>query len=268
VPRNSAKGAATPWLVVVAVGVLVVALVLALKLIPRLNSGQKVLDGARPAFTAERVAGDRAGIKMVSSIVDLADPIVTQSGGGAGEVPKLVAFVAGRSGLSQAAVLAALQKNFPHTTALLETLPLSGVTAELPGLEAFLAKTLKVTPAQLSVALSANFPRLYQSIKALPTVTNGWTNVPATSALTRFNGAPVRSVPDVRTYFSADVIPVLEQQRANFASLNGTSRVDWIAPLVLAIGIIVVIYGLLMIILTRRAAARPVAAAAAATISR
>ena len=68
-------------------------------------------------------------------------------GGAAAEVPKLVAFVSQKTGLSQAAVLAALQKNFPHTTALLETIPLSSVTTELPGLLAFLEKTLKVYQA-------------------------------------------------------------------------------------------------------------------------
>ena len=65
-------------------------------------------------------------------------------GGAAAEVPKLIAFVSQKTGLSQAAVVAALQKNFPHTTALLETIPLSSVTAELPGLLAFLEKTLHV----------------------------------------------------------------------------------------------------------------------------
>ena len=68
---------------------------------------------------------------------------MTPQGGAAAEVPKLIAFVSQKTGLSQAAVVAALQKNFPHTTALLETIPLSSVTAELPGLLAFLEKTLQ-----------------------------------------------------------------------------------------------------------------------------
>jgi len=57
-----------------------------------------------------------------------------------------VAFVSKKTGLSQAAVLAALKKNFPHTTALLEAIPLSSVASEIPGLVAFLAKTLHATP--------------------------------------------------------------------------------------------------------------------------
>src|SRR6202035_4991068 len=106
-------------------------------------------NAAQPAFSHARVTGDRAGINIISNDVNLADPIVTPQGGAAAEVPKLVAFVAQKTGLSQAAVLAALTKNFPHTTALLETIPLSAVTAELPGLVSFLATTLHTTPAQV-----------------------------------------------------------------------------------------------------------------------
>ena len=231
-------------LVVVVVGIVVVGLVLVLNLIPRLNNGQKVLDHARPGLSAARVSGDRAGINMVSSIVDLADPIVTPAGGAAGEVPKLIAFVSSRSGLPPAAVVAALQKNFPHTLALLQAIPLAAVNAEIPKLVAFLATALKTTPANVVAALNASFPRLSQSINALPKVVGGWDNVPGTANLTRFNGTPVKRVPDVRTYFSADVIPVLETQRANFATLDGTSKINWIAPLVLIVGIVVILYGL------------------------
>ena len=141
--RSGSRAGVLEWVVVLVVGVLVVTLVLGLGLISRLDDGQKVLNAAQPAFTAQRVAGDRAGINIISKDVNLADPIVTAQGGAAAEVPKLVAFVAQKTGLSQAAVLAALQKNFPHTTALLQTIPLSSVTTELPGLLAFLEKTLK-----------------------------------------------------------------------------------------------------------------------------
>ena len=109
------------WLIVALVGVVVVVLVLGLNLFGRLGAGQDVLDEARPAFTEERVQGDRAGITIVSQIVDLADPIATPRGGAAAEVPKLVAFVSKETGLSEAQVLATLTKEFPHTTALLQT---------------------------------------------------------------------------------------------------------------------------------------------------
>ena len=144
--------------VVLVVGVGVVALVLVLSLIPRVSNGQELLDALRPANVAARVQGDRDGITMVSAIVDTEDPIMTAEGGAAAEVPKLIAFVSQQTGLSQAEVVAALQENFPHTTALLLAIPLSSVTEELPGLFAFLEKTLGVTEAELLEALGANFP--------------------------------------------------------------------------------------------------------------
>lgn len=186
--RFGSRTGVLQWVVVLFVGVLVVALVLALNLIPRLGDGQKVLDGARPAFAPERVAADRAGIDVISKVVQLADPIVTPRGGGAAEVPALLAYVAKAQHISPAQALALLQKDYPHTTALLQAIPLSAVTRELPGLVAFLAKTLKMTPAQVNSALETNFPALSQSIANLPTVTNGWDRIPGIAGLTRFDG--------------------------------------------------------------------------------
>jgi hypothetical protein len=233
--------------VVLVVGVLVVAAVLGLDLIPRLDAGQKVLNAARPAFTQQRVAGARAGIDFISANVAMADPIVTPQGGAAAEVPQLIAFVAQKTGLTPAAVVAALQHNFPQTTALLETIPLSSVTEELPKLLAFLEQTLHVSQAQLLGAMKTSFPRLTLAITNLPTVTSGWDHIQGIDGLTRFDGTPVQSVPDLRTYFGSDVIPVLETQQANFRSLDGTSAVDWIAPLLLAVGLIVILLAGVMI---------------------
>src|SRR5438128_1143817 len=140
--KSGSRSGVLQWVVVLVVGVLVATVVLGLSLIPRLNDGQKVLDGARPAFAPDRVTGARAGIDIISKDVDMADPIMTAQGAAAAEVPKLIAFVSEKTGLSQAAVVAALKQNFPHTTALLQTIPLSAVTAELPGLLAFLEKAL------------------------------------------------------------------------------------------------------------------------------
>jgi hypothetical protein len=246
--REATAGA---W-VVLAVGAGVVALVLVLSLVPRVSNGQELLDALRPANDAARIHGDRAGINMVSAIVDTEDPIMTPEGGAAAEVPKLIAFAAEQTGLSEAAVLGALQQNFPHTTALLQAIPLSAVTAELPGLFTFLEQALNVTEAQLLTALQANFPGLAQAITNLPAVTNGWNNVQNIAGATRFDGTPIKTVPDVRTYFSSDVIPVLESQRENYENLVSTSSIDFIGPLVLAVGIVVIVYGLLMLLLARR----------------
>ena len=244
---GTSRSAILQWVVVLVVGVLVVTLVLGLNLPSRLDGGQKVLNAAKPTFAAQRVAGDRAGMNLISGDVNLANPIMNAQGGAAAEVPGLVAFVAKKTGLSQAAVLAALQKNFPHILALLQTIPLSSVTAELPGLLAFLEKALKVTPTQLVAALQTSFPALTQSIVNLPTVTAGWDQIQNIDGLTRFDGSPVQSVPQLRTYFSADLIPVLQTQRANYNSLDGTSTVNWIAPLLLIIGLVVIVFALAMI---------------------
>jgi hypothetical protein len=227
--------------VVFVVGVAVVALVLALSLIPRVSNGQKLLDALRPANTQQRVAGDRVGINMVSTIVDAEDPVMTASGGAAAEVPKLIAFVSQKTGLSQPQVATVLQSKFPHVAALLHAIPFSAVTAELP------AVLKALGPGGAGV-----IPRLAQTVSAAPLVTSGWNSVPGTTGVTSFNGTPVRTVPQVRTYFSSDVIPVLERQRSNYEYLTSTSKIDFIGPLVLIIGIVVILYGLLMVLLAWR----------------
>jgi hypothetical protein len=265
--KSGSRSGVLQWVVVLVVGVFVVTLVLGLNLIPRLNDGQKVLNAARPAFASDRVAGTRAGIDIISRDVDTADPIMNPQGGAAAEVPKLVAFVSQKTGLSQAQVLAALQKNFPHTTALLQTIPLSSVTAELPGLLTFLEKTLHVSQAQLIAALHTSFPALAQAITNLPTVTTGWDNIQGIDGLTRFDGTPVQSVPQLRTYFSSDLIPVIESQQSNFKSLDGTSSVDWIAPLLLIVGLVVIVFAVVMIWLNLRGrASRGLAVAGASVV--
>jgi hemoglobin-like flavoprotein len=245
------------WVVVLGVGILVVAVVLGLNLIPRLSAGQKVLSEARPAFRpASRVTADRAGINIISQDVNMADPLMERSGGGAGEVGGAVAFVAAREHLSDAGALALLQKDFPHTTALLQAIPLSAVTAELPRLEALLEKLLRLSPAQLAVALKADFPALAQAIAYLPMVTHHWDSIAGIGGLTRFDGTPVLTVPQLRDYFSDDVIPVLERQRTHFDSLDGTSSVSWIAPLLLIVGIVVVLFAAMMILRSWRGQVR------------
>lgn len=249
------RGQATAgWATVLGVGAVVVVLVLGLNLFGRLSGGNDLLNDARPAFTEQRVSGARGGIDIISRVADLTQPITTSKGGAAAEVPKLIAFVSKGTGLSQAEVLAALNKQFPHTAALLSALPLSAVTAELPGLQQFLAKSLSLSPAQLRAALASGFPGLAQVIGALPDVTNGYDAVPGTERLTRFSGTPVRTVPEVRDYFSKDVIPVLERQQQHFQDLDDPwPPVNVFAPLLLVVGLLVMAYGGAMLAMTRRA---------------
>ncbi len=255
------------WSVVLLVGVLVVGLVLGLGLFPRLAAGQRVLDGAGPAFTEERVAGARAGIEIVSSAVDTVDPIMTPEGGAAAEVGPLVEFVATQANLTPDQVLAALQGSFPHTYALLNAIPLSEVSAEIPQLVTFLSTTLGISEEEVLQAVQANFPNLAQAITALPTATEGWNDVPGSGGLTRFDGSSVTTVPQVRDYFSEDVIPVLEEQQQNTVALAGTGGVSFLAMLLLVAGLVVIVFGILMMVLsTAGPLPRPLATAAWSTV--
>ena len=241
------NAASRAWLVVALVGAIVVLLVLALQLVPRLTGGQEVIDAAKPAMTDERVAGDRAGIDFISKLVDTADPLVTAQGGGAAEVPKLIGIVTKATGLTDAQVLAVLKKEAPHTTALLQALPLSDVTGELPALREFLATTLKLSPEDLQSALSESFPRLTQTLAAASPVTTGWNVIPGTEQLTRFDGTtPVRSVPELRDYFSADLVAAVAANKEDFNKVAAKGGVGYIPWLLSAIGIVVLLFGLLM----------------------
>ncbi|HSV64370.1 MAG TPA: hypothetical protein VLJ59_00490 [Mycobacteriales bacterium] len=234
------------WVLVTVVGILVVALVRALSLYPRLGGGQELLDGVRPAFDPDRVAGDKASVAFISTAVDTLDPVLTAQGGAAAEVPKLVAFVSTQTGLPQADVLALLQKEFPHTTGLLTALPLSAVSEEIPKLVAFLANTLKIGQSQVLSAIRTNFPNLYQAITTLPAVTGGWSSVPGIPRLTRFSGAQVISVKQLRDYFKDDVVPLVERQRANFETVDRTwPRLTVFPPLLVVVGVLVTVYGLI-----------------------
>jgi hypothetical protein len=235
------------WFVVILVGAGVLALVFGFSLFPRLEAGQRVVDRLDPAFTSTAAAGDRAGIDFLSTAVDTLDPIVTANGGGSGEVPKLVAFVSEKTGMSKEEVLATLQDKFPHTTALLQAVPLSDVSAELPKLVQFLATALNTTPEAVQALLEENFPHLYQAITALPAVTDGWDNVPGTEKLTRFDGTPARSATDIRDYYSQDVIPVVENHTTDMERLADWSpRVNYFPQLLTAVGGLALAVGVLM----------------------
>jgi hypothetical protein len=82
-------------------------------------------------------------------------------------------------------------------------------------------------------------------------VTSGWDNVPGTAGAKNFEGGPVHTVPELVAYFGNDVIPVLEKQRRHWVTLTSTSRINFIAWLVLAIGAIAILYGVLMVLIAR-----------------
>ena len=240
------------WLVVTLVGIVVAGGVLVLGLFPRLDGGQLVLDGLRPAFVEQRVAGMEAGTAIVSNIAAMADPIVDVQGGAAGEVGALVELVAGATGLSAADVLAAVETNFPHVYHLLLALPLDAVSAEIPGLLTFVAENSEVGDANaVLAAITANTPRLAQAITNLLVVTGGFREIPGIAPLTRFDGTPVRSIPELTDYFKDDVVAGVRAVAADYRTLDTTAPpVDMFPPLLLVVGILVIIYGGAMLTLT------------------
>lgn len=247
--RNSSSLA---WFVVVVAGVVVLAIVWGLELFPRLDAGQDVLDGARPIFTEERIVGDRVGITMIGNVADMVDPIIDAEGGAADEVVPLVELVAGATGLAPADVLAAIEANFPHTYHLLLALPLDQVSAEIPGLLTFVAKNSDVGDADaVLAAITANTPHLAQAITNLLVVTGGFREIPGIAPLTRFDGSPVRSIPELTDYFEADVVAGVRAVAADYRTLDTTAPpVDMFPPLLLVVGILVIIYGGAMLTLT------------------
>ena len=122
--------ASRAWMGVVVVGVVVVALVVALQLIPRMNAGQEVIDAAKPATSDAAVEGLVGGTSVLSQYVDLADPLMTRKGESNRELRRLVTMIKRKTGVSAERARAVLRREAPHTEALLRAAPFSGVAAE------------------------------------------------------------------------------------------------------------------------------------------
>ncbi|WP_240163710.1 hypothetical protein [Mycolicibacterium sphagni] len=242
------------WAGVTLVGVIVVILVVSWQLFPRLTAAQTLVDDLTPAFTPDRVIGDRAGIQMVSVATNSADSIMYPDDA-AGEMPKLVGSIAQRSGRSEADVQAMLRKDFPHITALLNS-NLTGVSGELPKLVHYLGTVLYLTPDQVQHMLQTDYPKIYQVIVSLPKLTSGWKAVPGTENLTRFDGTPVHTMPQLRDYLSEELIAPVERQQGNFRPLGVRGGVGFLAPLLLVLGLVVIAFGTLMVVVTWRSVPR------------
>lgn len=238
-------GASRAWLGVAIVGVVTVALVVVLSLIPRMSAGQEFVDAAEPGFTDERVAGTRAGVELVSQYVDFADPLLTARGGAHREVRSLVRLIRRELGISSAQARKILRREAPHAEALMRALPLERVAEEIPILTAYLATTMTVSEDELAATLETSFPRLAQVLTRLPNVTDGWNDVPGIEGLTRLAGdKPVRTVPGLRKYVRDDVVPLVAAERDEFKSLAGTFGVGYIGYLLVLVGLVLFAYGL------------------------
>ena len=237
--------ASRAWIGVAVAGLLVVALVIGLQLIPRLTAGQDVIDAAKPALTDSAVAGELAGTDLVSEYVDLADPLMTQ-GGAVREVPKLITMIARKTGVSETRARRVLRREAPHTEALLRALPFSGVARERRRLTQYLSSTLNITPEDLQDQLARDFPRLFQMLAELPSVTDGWRSVPGVEDLERFDGqTPVKTAPQLRDYLRDDLVATLAEEKDRFQALAGSGGIGYIPYLLLILGSVTIAFGLL-----------------------
>jgi hypothetical protein len=239
------------WVGVAVIGLIFLIVVLGLQLFPRLGAAQNLIEDARPAFTADRIAGDVAGVDMVSVAVNTLDPAM-YPGRADVEWPKLISLIAERTGRSEADVRDRLMRTFPYSFALLNSFPLSDASAELPAVMDFIATTLHMTMDQWRQTLAKDFPALNQMIDNAPKLTRDWNTVPGEQKMTRFDGAPVRTMPQVRDYFAKDLIPAFDRQQANFRGLDTFGGAGFLAPLLFALGIAMILFGTLMARATSR----------------
>jgi hypothetical protein len=249
------KSVPLAWAGVTLVGVIVIILVVSWQLFPRLTAAQSMVDDLSPAFTVDRVTGARGGVEMVSAATDAAD-VMMPPDGAAAEVPKLIDFIAQRTGKSSDDAQQMLRDDFPFINGFLTSLPLPEVSAELPKLVHYLGTVLFMTPDQVDNMLRTDYPKIYQVIVNLPKLTAGWDAIPGTEHLTRFDGAAVRTMPQLRTYLSQEVVAPVERQQGNFRPLGVRGGVGFLAPLLLALGAVVIIFGTTMVVMTRRGVPR------------
>ena len=244
---QSAPPGRLAWSVVAGAGVLLIALTFALQLFPRMSAAEDVVDRLRPAFDEQRVEGLRAGVDMLHQAVLFGDPIATRRDGGFAEARRLVTFVSQRTNVSPARVRADLRRRAPRTTALLQAIPLTSASAEVQPLLADLARRLGMRREQLVATLRRSTPRLAQTLLGLRPVATGWREIPGTARMTRFDGTPARRMPAIDAYLGQDLVPVLENRRASFRDVSEPwPPLTYLPPLVLAIGVLAVLYGLLM----------------------
>jgi hypothetical protein len=236
------------WLVVILVGVFVLSLVFILQLFHRLDDAQALLDDADHLFRDDMVLAQRNASDAVDLAVnDVLDPIVTEQGGAAAEVPQLITFVADNSELSEAEVLAALEDTVPHTTALLLAIPLEDVTEELPALIALVSQATGLSEPEVSAAIETNFPALASAIDGLPTITGEWFTLE--TGLTDVNEEQIAGIPGIAEYVDTRIVDVTERQRVNFQHTNEIwPNLEVIPWLLVVIALVVVAFGSLMLV--------------------
>jgi hypothetical protein len=237
-------GASRAWMGVVALGVVVIALVIGLQLIPRLSAGQELIDTAAPALSGAAIKGEVGGTQLLSQYVDLADPLMTRKGRSREELGRLVSMIKQKTGISASRARALLRHAAPHTEALLRAVPFSGVANERRRLTAYLSRTLNIAAEDLQNEFATSFPRIYELLSDLPSITSGWYDVPGVEGLTRFDGTPVKTMPQLRDYLRDDVVASADAEHGRFQALAGSGGIGYIPWLLLVLGAGLAIFGL------------------------
>jgi hypothetical protein len=236
--------ASRAWMGVVAVGVVIMALVVGLQLVPRLSAGQQLVDAAEPAMTDAAVKGEVGGTQLISQYVDLADPLMTRKGHSRQELRRLVTMIKRKTGVSAERARALLHREAPHTEALLRAVPFSGIADERRRLTAYLSRTLNLPPENLQDEIARSFPRIYETLSELPSVTSGWYDVPGVEGLTRFDGKRVRTMAQVRDYLRDDLVASVDEEHDHFQALAGSGGIGYIPWLLLVLGAGLAVFGL------------------------
>jgi hypothetical protein len=241
------------WTAVVAAGLFLLIVAGAWQYVPRLGDAGTLVQRLEPAFEPARVTGLRAGTDLAVRAVSFGDPLMSAAGAAA-EYPKLITFVAERSGLSRRAVRGRLLRAAPRTTALLDALPLSTIAEEQPHLRGALSRKLGMSRARLARVLRKRTPAVAAVMRFVRPVVAGWNHIGGTEDLERFDGAlPVRSVPEFVEYLDADVVPVFETEREDLDRLaSGWPALDVLGWPVLGLGGLVVVYAVAMMFLVTR----------------
>lgn len=237
--------AARAWIGVVVIGVVIVALVIGLGLLPRLGAGQELIDAAKPVMSDPAVRGEVAATKALSQYVDLLHPLMTRRGRASTEVAELETMISRRTGVSTRRARALLRREAPNFEALLRALPLSGVVSERPQLRRFLATSLNVSSEEAQDEFARGFPRLFQTLSELPAVTSGWYDVPGIEGMTRFGGRDVRSARALRNYVRDDLVGTVAQEKDRFQAVAGSGGIGYIPVLLLIAGVGAIAFGLL-----------------------
>jgi hypothetical protein len=242
------------WSIVIGIGAFVIVFVGAAQLFPRLAGGQRVIDDLAPVFAQERVKAVATGFDTVHEAIVLGDPIMTRGGGASRETPRLYQLIGERTGRRAGDVRRTLSRRAPRTIALLDALPLTSVAREAPRLVAYLAKALRMKRDKVVSLLRRRTPGLTQALLATPPVTSGWTSIPGSGELTRFDGVtPVRTMPAFDDYLRQDLLPVVVKEREDFDTLaSGSPKINTLAPGLLIFGLVVMLYGGLMMLLVGR----------------